>query len=47
MEKGLRCGKCFVPLKRLSEDGICDYLIRVVKDNGQEDSICPTCFNGW
>ena len=47
MDKKLRCGKCFVTLQHLKEEGICDYLVRIVKEDGQEDSVCPTCFNGW
>ena len=47
MEKKLRCGKCFVTLQRLNEDGLYDYLIKVVKAGGQEDYICPKEVMEW
>lgn len=47
MEKKIRCGKCFVTLAKLKETGISDYLVRIVKENGQEDFICTTCLAGW
>ena len=45
--KVIRCSKCFVTLDRLRDDKICDYLIKIIKEDGKEDLICPTCFNGW
>lgn len=46
-KKIIRCCKCLVTLERLKKDRICSYLIRIIKDNGAEDYICSTCFNGW
>jgi len=38
-----RCSKCFITLKRLKEDDIASYLLKIY--NGEkEDYICPSCF---
>jgi len=47
MNKRIRCYKCFVTLERLKRDGINDYLIKIIKEDGKEDYICQVCFNGW
>ncbi|MDO8480280.1 MAG: hypothetical protein Q7S65_00525 [Nanoarchaeota archaeon] len=43
----LRCVKCFVTLERLKQDQIADFLIRIVKADGTEAYLCPTCLSGW
>jgi hypothetical protein len=45
--KKLRCYKCLMTLERLKEEKICDHLIKVVKENGEEDYICRVCEEGW
>lgn len=46
-EKKIRCCKCFVTLERLKEEKICDYLIKIIKEDGSEDYICRVCQEGW
>ena len=43
----IRCCKCFVTLERLKQEKICDYLIKIVKEDGTEDYICRVCHEGW
>jgi len=43
----LFCSKCFVTLDRLKSDGISEYLIKIVDENGKEKYICRLCFEGW
>jgi hypothetical protein len=45
--KTLRCCKCLVTLERLKKDKICDYLIKIIDENGKEDFICRVCHEGW
>jgi len=45
--KKIRCCKCFVTLERLKEEKICDYLIKILKEDGSEDYICRVCHEGW
>jgi len=47
MNKRIKCCKCFITLERLKNDGIGEYLIKIVKENGKEDYICIVCLNGW
>lgn len=46
-KKKIRCYKCLVTLDRLKKEKICDYLIKVIKENGEEDYICRVCHEGW
>ena len=32
----LRCLKCFVTLERLKKDALCDYLIKLIDEKGDE-----------
>ena len=43
----LRCFKCFITLERLMQDGLADYLIKLVDEKGDEKCICPNCLAGW
>jgi hypothetical protein len=43
----IRCCKCFVTLERLKQEKICDYLIKIIKEDGTEDYICRVCQEGW
>ncbi|VVB83547.1 Uncharacterised protein [uncultured archaeon] len=45
--KKIRCCKCLVTLERLKEEKICDYLTKIIKEDGTEDYICPVCHEGW
>ena len=46
-EKKIKCSKCFVTLEKLKKDNICDYLVKIVNEDGDEDYICPVCYGGW
>lgn len=47
MKNKIKCCKCFVTLERLKKDEISDYLIKIIREDGKEDYICPICFSGW
>ena len=42
-----RCCKCYITLDRLKKDGITDYLVKIIKEDGTEEYICPQCIGGW
>ncbi len=43
----IKCSKCFVTLKRLKEDGVCEYLVKIIDSDGKNEALCTTCLNGW
>ena len=47
MTNNIKCYRCFITLERLKKDKICDFLIKIIKSDGEEDHICPVCLEGW
>jgi pyruvate/2-oxoglutarate dehydrogenase complex dihydrolipoamide acyltransferase (E2) component len=44
---GPACSSCRTSLRRLREDGVCQYLISIVKEHGEPALLCPTCLLGF
>jgi len=47
VKKQIKCCKCFITLKRLKEENIAEYLIKIIREDGKEDYICPNCLEGF
>ena len=43
----LRCYRCLLTLKYLSDQRIADFLIKVEDKNGGARYLCPVCVRGW
>jgi hypothetical protein len=42
----ISCAKCFITLEKLKKDGIGDYMLKAVNEDG-EFYICKSCLDGW
>ncbi|MFH1326508.1 MAG: hypothetical protein ABIH59_00075 [archaeon] len=43
----IKCFKCFITLEYLKKENIAEYLVKVIKEDGKEDYICPNCLEGF